>query len=132
MIENGPRGSFFLYNVIMTDIKDFKDFNVWKDSSRLAVDICKLCTSLPDSEKFGLSSQMQRASVSVPSNIAEGYRRNSKLDFKRFLYIAMGSAAELETQLYICSEIYNIDTVSLIDRCIAIQKMLNGLCKTLK
>jgi four helix bundle protein len=115
----------------VADIKDFKDFTVWKESSRFAVDIYKLCKKLPDSEKYGLTSQMQRAAVSIPSNIAEGYRRNGKKEFKHFLYIALGSAAELETQLYIFSEIYQEDLSDYLYRIISIQKMLNGLIKTL-
>ncbi len=57
--------------------------------------------NFPNTEKFGLSSQMQRAAVSIPSNVAEGYRRHSKADFKRFLYISLGSLSELETQYVI-------------------------------
>jgi four helix bundle protein len=91
------------------DIKSFKDLTVWQNSSSLAVDVYKACEKLPESEKYGIVSQMQRASVSIPSNIAEGYRRNGKVEFKRFIYIALGSAAELETQFYICSNLYNID-----------------------
>lgn len=115
----------------MSSIKSFKYLTVGKDSSRLAVDVYKMCKNLPDSEKFGIVSQMQRASVSIPSNIAEGYRRNGKVEFKRFIYIALGSAAELETQLYICSEIYSTDTKDLVSRVIVIQKQPLSLQKTL-
>ncbi len=70
---------------------------------------------------------MQRAAVSIPSNIAEGHRRQGVKDFQRFLSIATGSAAELETQLYICSDIYKIDLTRYIEEVITIQKMLFGL-----
>ena len=116
----------------MGTIQNFKDFTVWKDSSRLAVDVYKLCDKRPDSEKYGICSQMQRSAVSIPSNIAEGYRRNGKVEFKRFIYISLGSAAELETQMYICSEIYNIDVTNLVERVIVIQKQLLALQNTLK
>jgi four helix bundle protein len=74
---------------------------------------------------------MQRSAVSVASNIAEGYRRNGRAEFKRFLSISLGSAAELETQLYICSSVYGITTESLVERVITIQKQLLALQKTL-
>jgi four helix bundle protein len=116
----------------MGSIQSFKDLTVWKDSSRLAVDVYKMCEKLPDSEKFGICSQMQRSAVSIPSNIAEGYRRNGKVEFRRFIYISLGSAAELETQLYISSEIYQIETGDLVKRVITIQKQLLALQNTLK
>ncbi len=116
----------------MGNIQNFKDFTVWKDSSRLAVDIYKLCKRLPDSERYGICSQMQRSAVSVPSNIAEGYRRNGKVEFRRFIYISLGSAAELETQLYICSEIYDVEVTDLVKRVVVIQKQLLALQNTLK
>jgi four helix bundle protein len=116
----------------MGNIQNFKDFTVWKDSSRLAVDIYKLCKKLPDSERYGICSQMQRSAVSVPSNIAEGYRRNGKVEFRRFIYISLGSAAELETQLYICSEIYDVEVTDLVKRVVVIQKQLLALQNTLK
>ena len=68
----------------------------------LFYEIYKLVKFLPKEEKFALSDQMRRAAVSVPSNIAEGYERNSDKEFINFLVIARGSRAELETQLYIC------------------------------
>mgnify|MGYP003448434684 FL=1 len=116
----------------MGNIQNFKDFTVWKDSSSLAVDIYKLCKRLPDSERYGICSQMQRSAVSVPSNIAEGYRRNGKVEFRRFIYISLGSAAELETQLYICSEIYDVEVTDLVKRVVVIQKQLLALQNTLK
>ena len=116
----------------MSNIKNFKDLTVWKDSSRIAVDVYKLCEILPDSERYGICSQMQRSAVSVPSNIAEGYRRNGRIEFKRFINISLGSAAELETQLYICSEVYNTNVSELVQRVIVIQKQLLALQNTLK
>ena len=77
----------------------YRDLNVWKESMELAKVIYELCKKLPEDERFGLSSQMQRAAVSVPSNIAEGHGRGSDSEFKRFLQIANGSRCELQTQL---------------------------------
>lgn len=82
-------------------IKNYRDLVVWQKSITLVTDIYVLTRQFPNSEVYGLASQMQRAAVSVPSNIAEGYERKYSGDFSRFLSIASGSVAELETQLVI-------------------------------
>ena len=74
---------------------------VWKRSLHFVTKIYKITAKYPNEEKFGLVSQMRRAAVSIPSNIAEGAARNSKKEFINFLHIAQGSAAELETQILI-------------------------------
>jgi four helix bundle protein len=109
--------------------ENFKDLIVWQKSKNLTVVVYKLCKELPKEEVYGLRSQIQRSSVSVPSNIAEGYRRNSNKEFAHFLYIATGSCAELETQLILVNEIFEIDTSKLQSDCIELQKMLSGLIK---
>ena len=76
-----------------------KDLNVWKKSMNLVVLTYKITSQFPKEELFGLASQMRRAAVSIPSNIAEGHGRNSEKDLVRFLYFALGSASELETQI---------------------------------
>ncbi|HUP91949.1 MAG TPA: four helix bundle protein [Solimonas sp.] len=78
---------------------------VWGDAIRLAKLVYEYCVVLPDTEKFGLSRQMKRSSVSVGSNIAEGVARGSTADYVRFLHMARGSLAELDTQLAICREL---------------------------
>jgi four helix bundle protein len=98
----------------------------------LAEAIYELTTKLPSSEKYGLSSQMQRCAVSIPSNIAEGSRRSTKNDFCQFLRIASGSTAELETQLLLVQSIYNIEVKSHIEQLVEIQKMLAVLIKKIK
>ena len=105
--------------------------NVWQLSFYLVEDIYKLCGKLPKSEQFGLASQLQRCAVSIPSNIAEGQQRNGVNEFKQFLSIARGSAAELSTQLLLVSSIYGLNTTALIDRVEEIQKMLYSLQKKL-
>jgi len=110
---------------------NFKELIVWQKARELAVSIYKLCESLPQAEKFGLSSQIQRAGVSIPSNIAEGYRRNNPKEYKQFLGVALGSAAEVETQLILLLDIYNKDTTDLQDKCIEIQKMLSTMIRKL-
>jgi four helix bundle protein len=111
---------------------NFKELLVWQKSMKLTKAVYELCEQLPDDEKYGICSQIKRSAVSIPSNIAEGYRRNGKVEFRRFIYISLGSAAELETQLYISSEIYQIETGDLVKRVITIQKQLLALQNTLK
>ena len=79
-------------------LKSFKDLKVWQKSYQLCLEMYKVTGSFPADEKFGLTSQMRRAAVSIPSNIAEGYGRKTIPDYVRCLYIAYGSTCELETQ----------------------------------
>ncbi len=81
--------------------QSFKDLVVWQRSIELTVAIYQLSSTFPDSERFGLSNQMRRASVSVASNIAEGYGRSTKGEYVLFLGHARGSCSELETQIVI-------------------------------
>ncbi|PRX54562.1 four helix bundle protein [Flagellimonas meridianipacifica] len=83
----------------------FKDLEIWKMSRIFCSDIYKTTYSFPETEKFGLANQLRRASVSVPSNIAEGCSRKSNKDFSRFLEIAIGSLYEIETQLLISNDL---------------------------
>ena len=80
---------------------DHKKLDVWKYSMDLVVHVYKITSNFPKSEVYGLTSQMRRCAVSVPSNIAEGAARNSNKEYNRFLAIALGSLSELETQLLI-------------------------------
>jgi four helix bundle protein len=76
---------------------DHKDLDVWKRSMDLVVKVYQITKLFPDTEKYGLSSQMRRAAVSIPSNIAEGAARKGDKEFIQFLYISIGSLSELET-----------------------------------
>lgn len=87
-------------------MKDFRKLEIWKKGMDIAKQVYALTSLLPQKEKFGLTSQMNRCSISIPSNIAEGCSRNSDIELKRFIEIAMGSAFELETQLLLTKEIY--------------------------
>ena len=80
----------------------YKDLTVWKKSMDLVKEVYMLTKKLPKEETYGLSNQMRRAAVSIPSNIAEGNGRKTDTEYARFLNIARGSECELETQLYIC------------------------------
>ena len=82
-------------------LKSYKELNVWKKSIELVIEIYKLTEKFPKSELFGLTSQMRRAAVSIPSNIAEGYSRKHRLEYLQFVRISFSSGAELETQLLI-------------------------------
>ncbi|WP_354667377.1 four helix bundle protein [Winogradskyella psychrotolerans] len=83
----------------------FKELLIWKRSRLFCSEIYAITSKFPDSEKFGLTNQLRRASVSIPSNIAEGSSRNSNKDFARFLQISIGSAYEIETQLLISADL---------------------------
>lgn len=86
-------------------MRNFKKLMIWKKGIHIVKEIYKVSKSLPKEEKFGLISQIKRAAISIPSNIAEGSSRNSETEFKRFLEIAIGSLFEVETQLIIAQEL---------------------------
>lgn len=88
----------------------FRDLKIWQKSMNLVTQIYKETESFPESERYGLISQIRRSAVSIPSNIAEGYGRNSGGDFKRFLNISMGSLFEIQTQLQIAQNLKYLDT----------------------
>ncbi len=111
--------------------QSFEELEVWKRGCRLAVEVCR---AIGESKQFALRDQMQRAAISIPSNIAEGCERDSKLDFIRFLRIAKGSAAELRTQTYIALKLEMISKAD-VERFIAelkeISAMLQGLIRSI-
>lgn len=116
-------------------MKDFKNLKIWQKGISLVVDIYRTSQSFPEEEKFGLTSQMRRSSVSIPSNITEGSGRNSDKDFKRFLDISLGSSFELETQIIIAHKLSFLsegDFKSLIESVQEEQKMITGMQKSLK
>lgn len=112
-------------------MSDFRDLNVRQKSMTLARDVYIFTKTLPPDEKFGLTSQIRRCAVSIPSNIAEGSKRRTKQDFMQFLKIASGSAAELETQLLLAGDIYRLVNEKLIENLKEVQRMLEGLMKKL-
>ena len=91
-------------------MRSFKELDIWKDSISIVKQVYSLIEKLPDSEKFGLKSQISRCVVSIPANIAEGCAKDSQKDFVRFLQISLGSSFELETHLIICKELLLIST----------------------
>ncbi|MBP7820854.1 four helix bundle protein [Candidatus Saccharibacteria bacterium] len=112
--------------------KTYKDLIVWQKSFLLAKLTYEITSSLPKSEIYGISSQVQRCAVSIPSNIAEGQQRNNVKEYRHFLGIAKGSSAELETQLLLINDIYKIDCLKQLDLLTEVQKMLSVLIKKLE
>ena len=86
-------------------MRNFRDLDIWKEARILVKEIYILTEFLPENEKFGLISQINRCAISIPSNIAEGCAKSSNKDFCRFLEISLGSCYELETQLILCSDL---------------------------
>ncbi|MFH1608835.1 MAG: four helix bundle protein [Patescibacteria group bacterium] len=116
-------------------MKTYKDLIVWEKSIGLVVEIYKLVEKFPKEEIFGLTSQIKRSAISIPSNIAEGKMRGGNVEFRRFLFIAFASGAELETQILISKKLpktekldYNKVDSSLEE----IMKMLNKLISQLE
>jgi four helix bundle protein len=113
----------------------YQDLQVWQIAIDLVVDIYALTKYLPESERYGLISQLHRAAISIPSNIAEGKGRSSAKLFKHYLEIARGSIQELETQIFICMRlgyISNNHFQEINGKTEVIHKMLNALIKSIK
>ncbi len=113
----------------------FKELEIWKRSRLFCSTIYQVTTAFPSDEKFGLTNQLRRASVSIPSNIAEGSSRNSNKDFARSLEIAIGSAYEIETQILIASDLRFLSgdaCEKLVNELAEIIKMISRFRSTLK
>jgi four helix bundle protein len=114
----------------MDDFEGFEDLGIWKEGMRLSISVY---TAMKDCKDFGLKDQMQRASVSIPSNIAEGYERQTNKEFIQFLFIAKGSCGELRSQLYLAKEleyIFQEDCVQLIAQSKRLSAMIYNFIKT--
>ncbi|MCS4302916.1 four helix bundle protein [Chryseobacterium sp. BIGb0232] len=114
---------------------NFKELLVWQKSIDFVTEIYKITDAFPKSGVYGLTSQIRRAAVSIPSNIAEGNSRRSKPDYLQFLKISRGSCAEVETQLVISKNLIFFseeDYLKLNQEIIEITKMLNGLINSLQ
>ena len=113
-------------------IKNFQDLRIWQKGIEVVKEIYILTKKFPKEELYGLTSQMRRSAVSIPSNIAEGFRRYHNKEYKQFLYIAMGSCAELETQIIITHELSYLndtDKIEIIEKLKYICRMINQLIK---
>jgi four helix bundle protein len=116
-------------------MRPHKNLLVWKDAIELVETIYNLSNKFPESEKFGLTSQIKRAVVSIPTNIAEGAARNTKKEFIQFLYISSGSLSEVDTLITIASNLNYIKKEELeviTKKMDKVSALLNGLIKKLK
>jgi four helix bundle protein len=133
VVPEGSRGQGFKGSSEM--LKKYKELNVWQKSYKLCLKIYQITTKLPNEERYGLTSQIRRSVVSIPSNIAEGYGRKTTLDYIRMLYISYGSVCELETQILLAGDLGFIDKGELdtAKKDIAeIERMLKALIKSLE
>ncbi len=108
-----------------------RDLEAWKKSIELVMDIYSETKQYPEDERYGLTSQIRRAAVSVPSNIAEGAARNSDKDMLKFINIALGSLAELDTQLVIAKRLNYLQNTNLFDKINTTTALVSGLKKYL-
>ena len=119
----------------MKKIESYKDLIVWQRAMELVSAVYRLTENFPQTEIYGLTSQMRRSAVSIPSNIAEGRRRGSKKDFRQFLIVAYSSGAELETQVEISKRLSfaNKSDFDKVDSLLSeVMKMLNKIISSLK
>jgi len=119
----------------MEKIKSFKQLKIWQKWIEIVKEVYTLSNKFPKDELYGLTSQMRRSAVSIPSNVAEGFKRYHSKEYRQFLYVALGSAAELETQLIIAQELGFIseDKLSIISEKIEhLSRMISSLLNKLK
>jgi four helix bundle protein len=120
----------------MGNINNYKDLLIWQKGIVLVVRVFQLVKSFPQEELYALTSQIKRAAVSIPSNISEGYGRNTDKSLSYFIDVSRGSLNELETQLIIAKELNFITDLSLYDEILSLieeeSKMINAFSKTLK
>ncbi|HSB90156.1 MAG TPA: four helix bundle protein [Anaerolineales bacterium] len=112
------------------NIRNYRDLMIWQKAMDLAQEVYRFARALPRNEIYGLGGQMQRAAVSVPSNIAEGQARRHTAEFRQFLFQALGSLAELDTQLLLCGRLGYLGTAETTAgeaRVAELQRMIHGL-----
>ncbi|MBH1959030.1 four helix bundle protein [Chryseobacterium sp. HSC-36S06] len=116
-----------------SDIRSHKDLKVWQESMDLVTEIYRLSDCFPENEKYGLISQIRRCAISIPSNIAEGCARKGNRELLQYLYISLGSLAELETQYEIAQNLnYINESEEIRNKIIFIRIMLSNLIKSIK
>jgi four helix bundle protein len=117
-----------------TKIRTFRDLNIWKVGIELVKDVYRLTEKFPKQEMYGIVSQMRRSAVSIPSNVAEGFKRYHNKEYRQFLYVTLGSCAELETQITIAKELKYIqqdNEAALLEKLDHIGRMITSLLKKL-
>ena len=111
----------------------YRDLNVWQNAMNLVEDVYKITANFPKEEKYGLISQIRRCSVSIPSNISEGFTRKSTKEYIQFIYISLGSLGELDTQMEIAVRLKFMESQKEFnEKLLLIRKQLYGLVKSLK
>ena len=116
-----------------SDIRSHKDLKVWQESMDLVTEIYRLSDCFPENEKYGLISQIRRCAISIPSNIAEGCARKGNRELLQYLYVSLGSLAELETQYEIAQNLkYIKESEEIRNKIIFIRIMLSNLIKSIK
>jgi four helix bundle protein len=116
-------------------LKNYKELKVWQKSYQLCLEIYRITAKFPKEERYGLTSQVRRSAVSIPSNIAEGYGRKTTADYIRMLFIAYGSVCELETQILLAGDLDLIEKDeldALKENITEIERMLKALIKSLE
>jgi four helix bundle protein len=114
------------------DIKSYKDLIVWQKGYELVKIVYKITAKLPQSEIYALQSQIRRSAVSIVSNIAEGNSRKTTKDYSHFLNMSYGSASELETQLFLCRDLYKIEVNECLELLTEVSKMLRVIINKLE
>jgi four helix bundle protein len=115
-------------------MQDFRKLTVWQRAHQFVLSVYEATSAFPEDERYGLTSQARRAAVSIPSNIAEGCGRETNSELRRFLYIAMGSAREIDYQLLLAHDLQFLDTPiykTLSQELEQVQRMLNALIQRL-
>jgi four helix bundle protein len=133
VLPEGSRGQGFEGSSEM--LKNYKELNVWQKSYEFCLKIYKITAKFPNEERYGLTSQIRRSAVSIPSNIAEGYKKETTVDYIRILYISYGSVCELETQILLAGDLGFIEKYELgtAKKDIAeIERMLKALINSIE
>lgn len=126
---------YIMQNAEYKTIKSFTDLNAWKEGHLLVITIYKMTKLFPSNENFGLTNQIQRAAVSITSNIAEGFSRHSNKEKIQFYYTSLGSLTEVQNQLLISRDLGYINPIifkEIAIKTVTISKLINGLIKSIK
>ena len=116
----------------MAKIQRYEDLIAWQQAYEIVIKVYQATKNFPQDERFGLTQQVQRAAVSIPSNIAEGFGRHTRPDYLRFLDMARGSTYELQTQMRIAHDLGYLDNPELMDKIEELERVLNGLIRALR
>jgi len=116
----------------MAKVERFEDLIAWQQAYAIVIKVYEVTKNFPTDERYGLTQQVRRAAVSIPSNIAEGFGRHSRPDYLRFLDMARGSTYELQTQMRIAHDLRYMDDPALMDKIEELERVLNGLIRALR